>query len=179
LIPISSSYYIIYWNSDRGFDFKEDAINSLDGTNVKLVNKAIINNSYIKCVGKKKERLEDVLDDYVMAFPSQIYAGGNPSGYFCGAIKKKEVFFYEDDKAAWELLEFGMFTRYKELGRNDLCACGSKNKFKKCHLDAYNKIKKVIRGFGDSDQGSQNNYGIPGALAFELPVESWEGYDNK
>lgn len=176
LMPISSKYYIVYWNTEHDFIVKENRLSLLNEENIKLINKTIINNSYIKCIGKKEKRIKDVLDDYDMKFPSQIYAGGNPSGYHRGAIKKKEVFFYEDDKEAYKLLDFASFTQYKNLGRNDICACKSGKKFKKCHQDAYNKIKGVVRSFSESKTSVRKKYGIPEATIHELPVAHWEGY---
>ena len=98
LIPISSRYYGVYWNAADSFIINEDALNVLSNENIKLINVAIINNSYVKCVGQKRKRIEEVLNDYRWASPTSIYAGGGPSGYFTGAIRKKEIFFYEEEK---------------------------------------------------------------------------------
>ncbi len=141
-----------------------------------LFNQAIINNSYIKSIATKKERIEQVLDNFDMAFPSQIFAGGNPAGYVTGAIKKKEVFFFEIDKQVHELLEFMQFTKYKNLGRNDRCACNSGKKFKRCHGEAYERLQIVIQGFGRTGRESRRNFGIPGVIVNELPVDHWSGF---
>ncbi|MDQ5938698.1 MAG: hypothetical protein QG603_528 [Patescibacteria group bacterium] len=177
LIPISSKYYIVYWHSDRCFIVEENTINQLKQEDVKNINQTIINNSYVKCVGSKKSIIEDVLGEYEMEYPSQIYAGGNPSGYFCGAIKKKEVFFYKEDREAFKLFNWMVFKPYEKLGRNDICACGSGKKFKRCHLDIYNKVKIIISSFYASKKSLRNSYGIPTAIVYELPIDHWQGFD--
>ncbi|MDQ5938496.1 MAG: hypothetical protein QG642_186 [Patescibacteria group bacterium] len=177
LIPISSKYYITYWHSNKSFIVEENTITKLKPEEVKNINQTIINNSYVKCVSSQKEAIEDVLDEYEMEYPSQIYAGGNPSGYFCGAIKKKEVFFHKEDKEAFKLFTWMIFKPYEKLGRNDICACGSNKKFKKCHQDIYNKVKIIIDSFQKNKRDRGDNYGIPGAMAYELPVDHWQGFD--
>lgn len=176
LIPISSRYYGVYWHASDNFMIDEGKLHALNIEDIKLFNRTIINNSYIKCVGQKQESIENVLPDYKWAWPSHIFAGGNPSNYFTGAIKKKEVFFYEEEEKIHGLLEFAWFVQYKNLKRNDRCACQSGKKFKKCYEDAYNKVKLVMQGFGKSGYQARIDYGIPNATVFELPVDQWSGY---
>jgi len=178
LIPISSSYYIVYWNSEDDFITKDNEIHTLNEEELQLINETIINNSYIKCIGQNKNRIEQVLTKYKMQYPSQIFAGGNPSGYHCGAIRKKEVFFYEEERVAYELLEFMSFMQYKDLGRNDICACGSRKKFKKCHLDAYNRINQVNKTFSEPTTILRRKFSIPNTI-IELPVDNWAGFSEK
>lgn len=178
LIPLSSKYYIVYW--DKNCDFlKEDTVVKLSEENIKLINAVIINNSYIKCIGEKQKSIENVLSHYHMISPTQIYAGGNPSGYFCGAILKKEVFLYEEDRQAFSLFESFNFSRYKDLGRNDKCGCGSEKKFKKCHENIYIKILRLIRSIEQQSPAVANRYWVPGAITFERPIDKWEGYSKE
>lgn len=171
LIPISSSLYAIYWQSTNTI-FKADAINTLNETQILSINQVIINNSYVKSICPKVERIEQVLNDFKIAFPSQIFAGGNPRGYVTGAIKKKEVFYDPIDTSAFDMLELAGFVQYKDLGRNDKCGCGSDKKFKKCHEDAFGRIKFVLASLGDNTI----DYRIPGVRFIEEPVGSWSGY---
>ncbi|MFA5211590.1 MAG: DUF4238 domain-containing protein [Patescibacteria group bacterium] len=175
LIPITSSYYAVYWHSDSDFITEDNTFKVLKNEEIGQINKTIINNSYIKCVGEKRERIEEVVEQYQMHSPLQVYAGGNSNGYFAGAIKKKEVFFYKEEEDAWDMIEFAMFTLYKDLGRNDKCKCKSGKKFKKCHSDAFNRAQTIMKNFG-RDSGS-NEYGIPGVIVYELPIDEWSNFD--
>jgi hypothetical protein len=176
LLPISSRFYAAYWHTTQPFFIKEGQLHKLTDEETKLINGAIINNSYTKCVAPKKERIEEVLDAYKWASPTQIFAGGNPEGFVMGATKKKEVFFFEEDRKAFELLENMTIRLYEKLGRNDKCACNSGKKFKHCHEAAYEKIKVVVQGFGKSGRQAAQMYTIPGVRTVELPVDSWSGY---
>lgn len=176
LIPISARYYIAYWSTNRDFFLKVDTINTLNEEEIKQINNMIINNSYVKCVGMKRERIEEVLLAFKESSPTQIFAGGNPSGFSMGSIKKKEIFFYEDERMAWELLEFMTIMFYKDLGRNDACKCGSGKKFKRCHLDAYNRIQEIMETFGLSQREGMIRHLIWGVPLIEQPVDKWSGY---
>jgi hypothetical protein len=176
LVPISSRFYVAYWHATQPFFIKENQLQMLTDAEVRLINGAIINNSYKKCVAQKKERIEEVVDEYKWASPTQTFAGGNPEGFVMGAIKKKEVFLFEEDRKAFGLLESMNIRLYKKLGRNDQCACKSGKKFKHCHQNAYEKIKVVVQGFGKSDGQAAQEYIIPEIRTVELPVYSWSKY---
>lgn len=179
LIPISSSYYISYWHSTDLFPLKEGTINTLDEQQILSFNETIINNSYTKCVAAKKERIEQAISTYKFSSPTQIFTGGNPSGFFAGAIKKKEVFFFEEDKQVHELLEFMRFTIYEGLKVNDKCACNSGKKYKRCHKNAYDKLKIIMQGFGRTGREKDEGYQIPGVTTVERPVDNWSGYSDE
>ncbi len=176
LIPISARYYVVYWSTKKDFWLKADTINLLNEEEIKQINNTIINNSYVKCAGMKPERIEDVLFAFKESSPTQIFTGGNPSGFFMGSIKKKEVFFYEDERTAWELLEFMTIMFYKDLGRNEVCKCGSGKKFKRCHLNAYNRIQEIMQTFGLSQKESMMRHLIWGVPLIEQPIDKWSGY---
>jgi len=179
LIPVSSRYYLAYWNTSNSFIFSENSINSLNDKETKEINTAIINNSYIKCVGKSQEIIEGVLGEYHWASPTHIYAGW-PSGLIAGAINKKELFFWKEDRDAFEMIQHTTFIQYKDLGRNDLCACGSGKKFKKCHESAYLKCKTVLTTLGRKGRGElHDSMVIPGVRCLELPIDQWSGYSKK
>lgn len=176
LIPISASYYIVFWNTPNSFFLKKDSLLKLESAELNLINKTIINNSYIKVVCKKKERLEEILDSFEHRSPTQIFAGGNPDGFSMGSIKKKEVFLFEEEKNVYELLEHPFFTQYKDLGRNDVCTCGSGKKFKKCHLTAYQRIQSIMSTFGRSDRENIMDFFIYGIQTIEKPIDKWSGF---
>lgn len=173
LIPLSSSYYCMYWNSNNPIGIEINKINSLNKDLIEDINRVIINNSYMKCVGQKREILEKALACFQFRSPSTIFVGYK-SGYNSGAVNKKEVFFDKSEEKAYELLEFSTFIQYKKLGRNDQCACGSGEKYKKCHRDAYERIMEVMQTF--NGKGDFNDYVIPGVTTIELPIEEWGGY---
>jgi len=179
LIPISSRFYVVYWHATDTFFIKENQLYLLTNDETLLINKTIINNSYVKCVSQKKKSIEEVLNDYKWMSPTQIFAGGNPSGFAMGATKKKEVFLFEEDHKAFELLKNMSMKLYEKLGRNDRCACKSGKKFKHCHEKAYEKIKIVMRGFGKSGRQARKKYAIPGVRTVELPIDSWSIYSPK
>lgn len=176
LIPISSRFYAAYWHATDSFFIRQNQLHLLTKDETHLINGAIINNSYKKCVSEKKERIEEVLDCYKWASPTQTFAGGNPVGFVMGATKKKEVFLFEEDRKAFEILENMSMRLYKNLGRNDRCACRSGKKFKYCHENAYEKTEVVMRGFGQSGRQAAQAHMIPGVRTVELPVDSWSGY---
>ncbi len=175
-MPISASFYIVYWNTQYDFPIKKNEINKLSEENIKLINSTIINNSYTKCVAKKKERIEEVVAFYKWASPTNFFAGGNPSGYFTGATKKKEVFFFEEERKAYEILENLAMIIYRNLGRNDPCSCKSGKKFKKCHWDAYNRFQSVMLTFGRTQRENMRDFLIYKIPITEKPIDEWSGY---
>jgi hypothetical protein len=164
------------WHTTDNFFIKEGQLHKLTKDETLLINSAIINNSYTKCIAQKKESVEAVLGAYRWASPTQTFAGGNPEGFVMGATKKKEVFLFDEDRKAFELLDNMSMRLYEKLGRNDKCGCRSGKKFKHCHENAYEKIKIVARGFGQSGRQARQAYVIPGVRTVELPVDSWSGY---
>ena len=179
LIPISSSYYIVYWDTKYDFLCKKDSINILSEENIKLFNYTIINNSYKKCIAQKKERLEEVLSEYRAVSVMHVMAGGGEDGHFMGAIKKKEVFFYSEERDVYQLLELATFTIYRDLCTYDMCACKSGKKFRWCHMNAYIRVQKIIKTFGNQDIDTWKSFLIQGIPVIERPIDKWSGYDKK
>lgn len=179
LIPVSARYYIVFWNSKQEFICKANTLKVLDENQTRLINETIINNAYTKCVGQKKERIEEVLDSFQRISPTQVFAGGGPDGHFMGSIKKKEVFFYADEREAWMLFESMAVITYKDLGRNDKCKCGSGKKFKHCHLDAYNRMQSIMQTFGLPREESMRRFLISGIQIIEQPIDQWSGFEKK
>lgn len=180
LIPVSSRYYIALWNSKDGFGVHPNTIHSVDDDLLRLINRAILNNSYKKSVAQKKERLEEVQNDFIVQYPSQVFAGGNPDGYSMGAIHKKEVFFTNVETQANELLHFLMFDGYKKAKVNDPCPCRSGKKYKKCHMHAYERVLTIMRTFkGPYPFGDWQPFVIPNIPVIEYPIDKWAGFSGK
>jgi hypothetical protein len=128
-------------------------LNALTKEEVKEMNRVIINNSYKKCVGSEKAALLEALPDFNWSSPSSTYIGHH-SGRVNGSTLKKEIFFYERDKRAWELFtEPTHFRIYNDLGRNDPCGCGSEKKFKICCYDDYEEVKRIWQTISDKHLG--------------------------
>ncbi|MGG1654406.1 DUF4238 domain-containing protein [Paenibacillus sp. NRS-1783] len=143
LIPISSQYYIAYFHGNTPEYIKTDRINLLNEGQVMEINKAIINNSYIKCIGENRQGLVDAHKSFVISSPSSTIAGFK-SGAVTGATLKKEVFFYEKDQKTWDLFISHEFMKYKNIGRNESCKCGSGLKFKKCCFDNFLGAERMM-----------------------------------
>ena len=177
LIPISSKYYAVYWHSESPFCINENSINLLNIENTNSFNKVIANNSYVKCISENENSLKVIINEIYFGAPSSFFAGNDETGYYSGAIKKKEVFFYEIDRQAYkQFLEFHEFNRYDTLGRNDICLCGSNIKFKKCHQDSYNRVKLTIQDLGNLQDRTANRFVISRYNIIELPIDSWGGH---
>lgn len=133
MIPLSGKYYAIFYNGNIPSYISSNNVNVLSQIQVDEINEVIINNSYTKCISNNQEALERALTKFKYQSPAAIIAGGN--GTHSGATLKKEVFLYDRDKIAWELFTGHDWVHYRDLGRNDICACGSGKKFKKCCVE--------------------------------------------
>ncbi|MEH6983962.1 DUF4238 domain-containing protein [Priestia megaterium] len=144
LIPLSSQYYIVYYDGRQPSYIKPNTVNILNGLQVKEINKVIINNTYRKCISYQENSIREALKEFELISPC-ISLGHYSSGLKTGATLKKEVFFYESDKKAWDFFVSFEFVTYQNSKRNDVCPCKSGKKFKKCCLDKYNSSVKIIR----------------------------------
>lgn len=151
LIPLSCEYYIAFINGHSPDYIRINSINALTISETDEINTAILNNSYLKCIGLKKDSLERIKNNFLFESPSAIYAGGNNIHYY--ASLKKEVFFYPFDQNAWDMFCGHDWMKFSHLGRNDECACGSGKKFKNCCRDYYLVCKRmmdnIVRKTGD------------------------------
>lgn len=133
LIPLSGKYYAIFYNGNIPLFLSSNKVNALNQVQADEINDVIINNSYTKCISNNREALERALSKFEYLSPSTTIAGGN--GTHMGATLKKEVFLYERDKKAWELFTGNDWINFRDLGRNDKCACGSDKKLKRCCIE--------------------------------------------
>lgn len=170
LIPLSSKYYAVFWNSDLRDIFNELQINVVDGTVLENINRVILNNSYNKCVGGKKEMCNIAQKKFTFESTSTIFA---PDFYF---IRKKEVFWDEREMLFWKSFKrHETPEKYDKIGRNDPCPCKSSRKFKKCHLDYeawWNDFTEVFNGYPFIHVMSGNGkYIIEGVSIIEGPID--------
>lgn len=131
LIPLSNKYYIAYFNGQKPQYIKSNAINVLTSEQIREVNRAIINNSYIKCIGGNRESIELVKGDFRFESPSRAIMGYE-SGKQTAALRKKEVFFYDEDIEQWSFFRELKHMINVNTKRNEVCKCGSGVKYKKC-----------------------------------------------
>lgn len=150
LIPLSSQYYIAYFNGEKPDYIKSNEINTLTNEQVKEVNRTIINNSYIKCIGKYKEPIELVADDFRFESPSRAIAGYE-SGKQTAALRKKEVFFYDRDIEQWDFFRELKHTINSNTQRNDICKCGSGKKYKRCCLRKSERNYSIVNNMYKKD----------------------------
>jgi hypothetical protein len=149
LVPLSDKYYIVYYDGKKPDYIQPTLVNNLSDDQVEEINKIIINNSYKKCVGSNEESLIKAVSLFKYKSPSATYVGYN-SGAVSGATLKKEIFFYENDEKAWNIFtEPMLFIKYKNLGRNNLCGCGSNKKFKVCCLIYFDEVKRIWETISD------------------------------
>ncbi|WP_200411252.1 DUF4238 domain-containing protein [Virgibacillus salexigens] len=145
LIPLSSKYYVAYSNGKTPEYLYKGKINVLTENQVNKVNKCIINNSYIKCIGEKIALVNKYLETFEFQSPVGsigIYDNGDSAS----STIKKEIFFYDTDKELWEFFVSLKYTKFikNEIGRNDRCLCNSGKKFKNCCQDKFNQIMEVL-----------------------------------
>lgn len=174
LIPLSSKYYALFWHSDSSFLVEENCCNNLSEIDNQKINEVIINNSYEKSVSKDQNLLATLLEKHKRVFPTQVFWGGEKKAG--GFLKKKEIFFHDIDAKAFDYffhVRLDTIMDYTDLGRNDLCACGSKKKFKKCHMPLYERVEEAWRYISDPKMRGRNIHSIPGTSAVEFPIAEW------
>ncbi|QQR78511.1 MAG: DUF4238 domain-containing protein [Candidatus Moraniibacteriota bacterium] len=173
LIPISSEYYFVLWNTDTNDIFVENSINDVHGEALQAINAVIVNSSYRKCLGKKKSVCEKSKLVFQTSFPSEVFSKD------WSFTRKKEVFWYEQDKRFWKSFKHHVTPEYFTCGRNDLCLCGSGEKYKKCHYYYsawWNSLVATFQGpypFVQIDNKNYERYVIRGAKAIEAPIDSY------
>ncbi|GAA0133398.1 hypothetical protein YSY43_02380 [Paenibacillus sp. YSY-4.3] len=143
LIPLSSKYYIAYFNGEKPDYIKSTQVNMLSNEQVKEVNRTIINNSYVKCIGKYREPIELVADDFRIESPSRAVASYE-SGKQTVALRKKEVFFFDRDIEQWDFFRELKHTININTKRNEICKCGSGKKYKRCCLSKCQRNYSIV-----------------------------------
>jgi uncharacterized protein YchJ len=173
LIPISKKYYAVYFHGKAPIYIRENKINELNTEQLRVVNKVIVNNSYKKSVAYNKDSLDFALSKFEFRSPVTIVAGYK-SGATTGTVIKKEIFFYEDDEEIMDFFESTDWLKFESLERNDVCLCGSKKKFKKCHMNLTLECKRMIDHI--KNNGDSRIYNVSEKSTVELPINEWYGY---
>ncbi|ALA41829.1 hypothetical protein ABE82_10005 [Paenibacillus peoriae] len=150
LIPLSRKYYIAYFNGEKPSYIKSNDINVLSNEQIREINKTIINNSYIKCIGQNRKSLEEVVDKFRYESPSRSLVGFK-SGKKTAALRKKEVFFYEKDIEQWDFFRDLKHVVNRDTKRNDICKCGSGKKYKICCLDKTKRNYSIVNNMYKKD----------------------------
>lgn len=151
LIPLSSKYYIVYSNGNTPNFIRNNKINILSSDEVCEINKTIMNNSYVKCIGQHKIPLEIIIENFKYQSPSRSIMAFK-SGVKTAALGKKEVFFYEDDIEQWNFFRELKHVINKDTKRNDFCKCGSGKKYKKCCLNKSERNYAIVENMYKKDQ---------------------------
>ena len=180
LIPLSSKFYITFYDGRRPQYIKENEINILEKNEIQLINDVIYQNSYVKCVGTSELELERVKQvNFETASPIKsimIYSDGTIQDN----IVKREVFYYDEDRDM-NAHFFEYISTYKtiikgKIGRNDKCVCGSGKKYKKCCLKKYEEAARILR---DIFNQKNVNYSIQGAHTVEGSILEYKGPEDK
>lgn len=179
LIPLSSNYYIAYTNGNNPHYFRTNTLNVLTEEQVIEINNCIINNSYVKCIGKNKACVEEALKNFDIQSPVGTVASYKSGGQSIAKIKK-EVFFYEKDKELWDFFVGHNYTDFLvsntkvKLERNDDCLCNSGKKFKRCCMDNVYKSIEILDNMHNNRSNKvriKSNLRIEKAIS-ELFIES-------
>jgi hypothetical protein len=180
LIPLSSKFYIVFYEGRSPMFIKENAFVKLEEKEVQEVNDVIFQNSYVKCVGKSDVELERVKNVHFGIFSPTKCIVKYSDGSIQDRIVKREVFFYEEDKDM-NAHSFEYMSTYKtsiegKIDRNSKCVCGSGKKYKKCCMRKYEEAARILR---DLHNQKRVNYTIEGALVVENSILEYEGPQEK
>lgn len=176
LIPISKNYYAAYYNGKSPSFLLDNKINILHEDQEEEINRIIVNNSYQKCVCNSEETLRSSLDEFEVEFPTEFIAGYE-DGRTEGAVVKKELFYYQEDKKIMEFFESTEWLKYRGLNRNDRCRCGSGKKFKHCHQHQFEVANRMM---GLIEKRAHDSiYAIVPNGTIELPINQWAGYSRE
>jgi uncharacterized protein YchJ len=143
LIPLSSKYYVVYSNGKTPNFIESNKVNTLTQEETNEINKTIINNSYVKCIGMNKTPLEQSLTSYNYQSPTRSIMAYK-SGVKTASLNKKEVFFYQDDIEQWNFFRNLKHVINKDTKRNELCKCGSGKKYKHCCLNMSERNYHIV-----------------------------------
>lgn len=181
MIPISAKYYIVYFHGDFSLSkpVVPNTIYELTPADTLSINKAIIRNSYNKCIAMHKEELEDIQKFRSTTCGTTGTIMQYNDGFFRSYTLKKEVFFYDDDADIFEnyvqycsqLIDFKK-QHGRDIGRNDKCLCGSEKKLKKCCHKKYEQSKFIY----DMIRYKQTDWMHTKSNYVEMPINEFWGF---
>ena len=124
LIPLSSKYYVAYYNGNFQLDkpIKSDKIYELTGNDLLNINKVIIRNGYKKCIAMHQDALEAV-KEYKTSICGTV---GIVMGYSNGAYRsytvKKEVFYRDIDQDIFDhfIEYYSSLAKFKEMNHRKI-----------------------------------------------------------
>ncbi|QVK20414.1 hypothetical protein KHQ82_08775 [Mycoplasmatota bacterium] len=144
LIPLSSTYYLVFLNGKPPKYIQSGKICNLLEDEISQVNNVIINNSYVKAVCLKEINLVKSLKNFTHTRPSMTFAKFDSGNHSMTALKK-EVFFYERDKSKHDFLQFKIHHDFSKLQFRDECLCGSGKFFGNCCRYHYRTVMKSLK----------------------------------
>ena len=172
LIPVSSEYYLVYYDGKVPFNIVKQEFNELTKEQINVVNNVIINNSYKKTIGYKREPLELALQQFIYKSPVGTIAGWN-SGSSYRATLKKEVFFTNDIDELWDIFKGPQWSKhFKKIERNDTCFCESGKKLKNCCIEKVALLRDTMRTALSVRDGNRHLITVhPNAIVEKAVVE--------
>lgn len=182
LIPLSSKYYICYYNGhlELAHPVLDDMVYDVLGADLIAFNKVIVRNSYNKCIAMHKEELEDVREYKSKSCSTSGTIMKFEDGTYRSYTVKKEVFFYDEDADIFDnfvtycsqLLTF-QENNGRSIGRNDKCLCGSGKKYKKCCQSKYDQSKFIYEMIRCRD----TNWMATKSKTVEMPINAFWGLE--
>ncbi|MBR4261834.1 MAG: SEC-C domain-containing protein [Bacilli bacterium] len=143
LFPVSIDYYFLLYDKTMPplNSISSNTINALTELETDKINNIIYNNATEKVCTIKNQKYEF----------HNVNSYGDESIYIVnsnldsrGFKKKKEVFYSEKEQDLYKMFTEFKWCKYKKLGKNEECFCGSGKKFKKCCYDKVEKCKLIM-----------------------------------
>lgn len=168
LLPISIDYYFLLYDKTMKDDIsmKLDEINYLSDAETDKINNIIYNNATEKVCSAKNSSYNFVnVNSYGDETTYTVFKNYNTKGF----KKKKEIFYSDFEQEVYTTFMEMNWGNYMNLGRNEICYCGSNKKFKKCCINKIDRCKSIYNSIKCNKLNEQsiiNNY-----LGIEEPVE--------
>lgn len=143
LLPVSINYYFLLYDKTMSnlINKKPNSINILSEQETEKINNIIYNNAAEKvCTLKNKKYTFENVNSYGDESVYMVYSNFSSQGY----IKKKEIFYSEEEQDLYETFSDLEWGNYTKLGRNEKCFCGSNKKFKKCCYEKVERCKLIM-----------------------------------
>lgn len=180
MLPISSKYYVLFYNGRltlNAFLSEKDLV-EISNEDLFLLNKAILRNSYKKCIAMHEQDFNDITSFKSDCDGTTGVLVRYNNGLFSEYALKKEVFLYDADldifnKHLQYVSELQQFKKnhLRDISRNDLCLCGSGKKYKKCCIDKYQKSLLIYQRLKLND----SSWMCTPSECVEFPIHSFWG----
>ena len=180
MLPISSKYYVLFYNGSLTLDafLSEKDLVEISNEDLFLLNKAILRNSYKKCIAMHEHDFNNLTSFKSDSDGTTGVLVRYSNGLFSEYSLKKEVFLYDTDLDVFyrypqyisELQQFKE-SHHRDISRNDLCLCGSGKKYKKCCIEKYQKSQLIFHRFKLED----SSWMCTPSECVEYPIHSFWG----